>query len=135
MTPERKKAALYLTITLVVGILIGSLVPAFFGRMRRDGMRERGRVEQRGERRSDRRMGFEKMIFRITQPDSTQRPQIQAILNETSAKIETLEHSSNVRMAELMDSLKIKLQPVLTPEQMKRLEDFSQKTRARRRGF
>ena len=135
MTAERRKALIYLTITLIVGIFIGSLVPALFGHMRRDGWKERGKMEQKGERRPDRRAGFEKMIYKITKPDSSQIRQMRPILQETSTKIEALEKESNTRMTSIMDSMKIKLQPVLTTEQQKRLEEFSQKTRSRRRGF
>lgn len=135
MTAERRKALLFLTVTLVIGILIGSLVPGLYGRMRREGGREKGRVEQRGERRSDRRMGFQKMIYRITQADSAQRLQIQPILDETAGKIEALEKESNGRMIGIMDSMKLRLRPILNPEQMKKLEDYSQKSRSRRRGF
>lgn len=134
MTAERRKALLFLIVTLVIGILIGSLVPGMYGRMRREGGREKGKVEQRGERRPDRRMGFQRMIYRITQADSAQRLQIQPILDETSAKIETLEKESNGRMTGIMDSMKIKLQPILNQEQIKKLEDYSQKTRSRRKG-
>ena len=135
MTAERRKALIYLTITLIIGIFIGSLVPALFGRMRRDGWKERGKMEQKGERRPDRRAGFEKMIYKITKPDSSQIGRIRPILQETSTKIEALEKGSNARMTSIMDSMKIKLQPVLTSEQMKNLEDFSQRTRSKRRGF
>ena len=135
MTGERRKALIYLTITLIIGIFIGSLVPALFGRMRRDGWKERSKMEQKGERRPDRRAGFEKMIYKITKPDSSQIGRIRPILQETSTKIEALEKGSNARMTSIMDSMKIKLQPVLTSEQMKNLEDFSQRTRSKRRGF
>ena len=136
MTSERKKALLYLTITLIIGMLIGSLVPALFGRMRHgDWKKERAKTELKGEKRPDRKAGFEKMMYRIIKPDSSQNEQLRAIFKGTSTKIEALEAGSNARMTNIIDSMKVQLQPVLTEEQMKRLEEFSQKTRSRRRGF
>jgi hypothetical protein len=133
MTADRKKALLFLALTLVIGILIGALVPGFFGRMRREGSRERGRQEQR-EGRPERRAGFQKMIYKVTGADSAQIKVMQPVLDETSAKIEVLEKASNQRMMGIMDTMKIKLQPLLKEDQMKKLEEFSQKARARRRG-
>ena len=92
-------------------------------------------MEQRGDRGEGRKMGFQKMIYRVTQADSTQRNQIQPILDEASEKIEGLEKESNSRMTGIMDSMKMKLKPVLTNEQMKNLEDFSQRARSKRHGF
>ena len=135
MTSERKKAVLFLSITLIVGILIGSLVPAFCGRMRRENWKERGKMEQRDGKRPDRRVGFEKMIYRVVKADSNQVKQIRPILNEASVKIEALEKGSNDRMIEIIDSLNVKLKTVLTEEQVKNLEEFHQKMKAKRRGF
>ena len=127
MTTERRKAMLFLILTLVVGILIGALVPGFFGRMRRNGWKDMKRTEQRGDHPGSRRMGFQKMIYRITQADSSQRKQIQPILDEASGKIEALESESNSRMMGIMDSMKVNLKQILTEEQNKRLEEFSNK--------
>ena len=129
MTTERRKAMLFLILTLAVGILIGALVPGFFGRMRRDGRKTMSQTEQRGDRGGSRRTGFQKMIYRIAQVDSSQRQQIQPILDEASGKIESLEKISNGRMTEIMDSMKLKLKPMLRDDQYKRLEDFSSKRR------
>ena len=135
MTTERKKAALFLSITLIVGILIGTLIPSFYGRMRREEMmKQRGRGE-RNMRGSDRKMGFERMIYRIVDADSSQKEKIQPILDATTIKIEALEKTSSERMIVIMDSMKLALKPVLNDAQVKKLEDFSSKARARRRGF
>lgn len=135
MTAERKKAALFLSITLIVGILIGALVPSFYGRMRRDDSRQRGHYDQRGQRGSERRIGFERMIYRIIEADSSQKKKIQPIFDATSIKIEALEKASSERMIGIMDSMKLAMKPVLREEQMNKLEEFSKKARARRRGF
>jgi|SRR6185295_1191302 len=132
MTTERKKAALFLSITLIIGILIGALVPSFYGRMRRgDSGHGRG---QRGPG-SERRIGFERTIYRIVEADSSQKKKIQPILDATAIKIELLEKASTERMIGIMDSMKMAMKPVLSEEQMKKFEEFSQKGRARKRGF
>ncbi|NOT76861.1 MAG: hypothetical protein HOP08_18205 [Cyclobacteriaceae bacterium] len=137
MTSERKKAVLFLSITLVIGILIGAMIPSFFGRMRHKVGIDRTKMEQRDNKKDakkmDRKSGFERMVFRITKPDSDQVKLIRPILNETSLQIEALERKSNEEMSAVMDSMKAKLKPVLREDQMKKLEDFSQKARARRR--
>ncbi|HRI78892.1 MAG TPA: hypothetical protein PLR06_05085 [Cyclobacteriaceae bacterium] len=130
MTSERKKAALFLSITLIVGILIGLLVPSFYWRMRRDDSKQ-----GRDQRNSERKIGFEKMIYRIVEADPSQKEKIQPILDATSRKIEGLEKASTERMIVIMDSMKLAIKPILKEEQMKKLEEFSQKARARRRGF
>ena len=130
MTTERKKAALFLSLTLIVGILIGALVPSFYGRMRRDNS-NRGR----GQSGSERRIGFERMIYRIIEADSSQKEKIQPIFDATSVKIEALEKNSSERMIGIMDSMKLAMKPVLREEQMNKFEEFSKKARARRRGF
>lgn len=135
MTPERRKAILFLSLTLIVGILIGSMLPGFFFRLRHNGWKDRGRNPQSHERQQAmRKHGFEKKIFEITKADSSQRKAIKPILDETSAKIDALQQQSFANMAAVMDSMKLKLKPLLNDEQMKDLEDFSQKARARRRG-
>ena len=133
MTAERKKAALFLTITLIIGILIGALLPSFYGRMRRGDDSRRGRDQR--SRNSERKIGFERMIYRIVEADSSQKAKIQPILDATSIKIEGLEKASTERMIGIMDSMKIAMKSVLNEEQMKKFEEFSQKARARRRGF
>ncbi len=137
MTSERKKAILFLSLTLVIGILIGSMLPGFLFRMRDNqwkGRGEHGRNGQPHDRQAMRKHGFEKKIYEITKADSSQRKAIKPILDETSAKIDAMQQQSFAKMAAVMDSMKMKLKPLLTEEQMKDLEDFSQKARARRRG-
>lgn len=133
MTAERSKAIFFLSLTLIVGILIGSMIPGFFMRMR-GGKKWEGRNNRAAHERPDMRKGFEKKIFEITKADSNQRKAMQPILDETSAKIEALQQQSFANMSSVMDSMKLKLRPLLNDSQNKDLEDFSQRARARRRG-
>jgi hypothetical protein len=136
MTAERRKAIFFLGLTLIIGILIGSMLPGLFFRMRHNQWRDRGRNDHlKNERPVDRRReGFERMIYRVTRADSAQKLAIKPILDETSAKIDELQKQSNNGISAIMDSMKIKLRPLLKDDQMKSLEDFSQKARSRRRG-
>lgn len=133
MTAERNKAILFLSLTLIVGILIGSMIPGFFMRMR-GGKKWEGRNSRSAHERPDMRKGFEMKIFEITKADSNQRKAMQPILDETSAKIEALQQQSFANMSAVMDSMKLKLRPLLNDTQNKDLEEFSQRARAHRRG-
>ena len=133
MTAYRKKAILFLTITFVLGLLIGALLPGFFWHMRHRGEgREGNRIERRGQRSENHKSRFEHMMFRVIKPDSAQAKELRQIFGETSEKIELLQSRSNSRMTEIMDSMKMKVNPILTDEQKKRFEEFSARARERR---
>ena len=84
MTNERKKAVLYLVLTLVFGILIGALIPGFFGRFH-----EGGRMrDQRGG-------GLTHIISRVVKPDSVQATRIKPIIAQTASRIEGLQNGCN----------------------------------------
>ena len=136
MTTDRKKAILYLSITLIIGIFIGSLIPAFYGRFRhRDGQEIRhGREMHDGADNKNPRSKQEwltKTIIRIVQPDSAQAKEIRPLTAQAAAELGELEKGSNERMSAIMDSLKLKLRPILNEEQNRNLEEFSSKARQR----
>lgn len=136
MTADKKKAALYLSITLIIGILIGSLIPAFYGRFRhREGKDMRDGREMRGGK-DNKQFGnkqewLTKTIIRIVKPDSLQVKEIRPLTSQAAAQIGELEKGSNERMSAIMDSLNTKLRPILNDEQNKRLDEFSSKARQR----
>ena len=130
MTTDRKKAILYLSITLIIGILIGSLVPGLWGRFRHRNIRAMK------EDMAKRQMGtkqewFTHMILRIVKPDSDQLQLMKPLTEEAAGKIGELEKNSNGKMAAIMDSLKLKLQPILRPDQLDRLNNFAGKANNR----
>lgn len=131
MTRERRTTILILIATLVFGILIGLLIPGFFHK-------HRGNIQQRGGR-SDRegrskKEWFAHTINNIVQPDSEQIEKIKPITQWASQQIEAVEVSSNTRMSEILDSVKIQLQPILTEDQQKRLTEFQGRADGRWRG-
>ncbi len=133
MTTDRKKAILFLSLTFIFGIFIGLLIPAFYFKFhRRDRMEMRGGKENRMERpEGTKGEWLTRTVIRIVKPDSAHVKEIRQITMKTAAQIGELEKSSNEKMIGIMDSLKIKLRPVLTEEQNQSLEDFSTKARQR----
>ena len=123
MTAGRKKAILYLVLTLILGILIGAMVPGFFGRFRRN---ERTRDRTGG--------GLTHIIYRVVKPDSSQSAKIRPILDQTSARIDILQNGCNQEVKNLMDSLRTQLQPMLKAEQLTKLEEFLNKGKERWKG-
>ncbi|CAN5340453.1 hypothetical protein BH09BAC3_BH09BAC3_07670 [soil metagenome] len=138
MTTDRKKAIFFLSLTLVVGILIGSLVPAFYGKIRHGSMKQwkdNGNRTERGGRENgphgSRQEWLMHAIVRVVKPDSDQIKSIRPITKASTEQIGALEKRSNESMIMIMDSLKVKLKPILTDDQNKKLEEFSTKARSR----
>ena len=86
MTSERRKSILILVATLVVGILIGLLVPGFFHKYR--GGNERAR-SGRDHGPDHKREWFAGTIYRVVKPDSAQAKQIKPIAEWASQQIES----------------------------------------------
>ena len=121
MTNERKKALLFLSATLIVGILIGLLVPGIFHKYR-SGHQHGRRGHGRGP--DDKTQWFAGTIYRVVKPDSVQSNQIKPITEWASRQIEAVEANSNARLSSIMDSVRIQLKPILTEEQLQRLDEF-----------
>ncbi len=132
MTTDRKRAVFFLSLTLIIGILIGSLVPGFIGRFRHRDSNMRGKPNSTEVvNKHDR---FTRMILRVVKADSAQAKLIRPLVEEAAASVDELEKQSNQQMAMIMDSLKVKLQPVLSPEQLEKLNDFDAKAKNHWRG-
>lgn len=134
MTTDRKRAVFFLSLTLIIGILIGSLVPGFIGRFRHRDSNMRGGKDNKEKEMVNKHDRFTHMILRVVKADSAQAKLIKPLIEETAASIEELEKGSNQQMATIMDSLKVKLQPILTPEQLQKLNDFEAKAKNHWRG-
>ena len=130
MTSERRKSILILCATLLVGILVGLLVPGFFHKYegRRHG---RGGREMSNEGKKE---WFAGTIYRVVKPDSAQAKQIKPITDWAAQQIEAIEVSSNSQMSAVLDSVKAQLKPILTEEQQQRLVEFHEKAEGRWRG-
>ncbi len=131
MTSERRKSILILIATLIVGILIGLLVPGFFHKYRGDNQRSRGGRDRAPEHKKE---WFAGTIHRVIKPDSAQAKQIEPITEWASQQIEAVEISSNEQLSSIMDSVKIQLKPIITEEQLQRLNEFDSKAKGRWKG-
>ena len=130
MTSERRKAVLILSATLIVGILVGLLIPGFFHKY--EGRRHGGGGRNISTERK--KEWFASTIYKIVKPDSAQIRQIKPITDWASQQIESIEVSSNAQMSAVLDSVKVQLKPILTAEQQQRLVEFHEKAQGRWKG-
>jgi type II secretory pathway component PulK len=131
MTRERRITILLLIATLVVGLLIGMLTSGLVHTYR-GGMHRGRRGPDHGD--EGKKEWFVHTINRIVQPDSIQADKIKPITSWASQQIEALEISSNVRMSEILDSVRVQLKPILTEEQQQRLSEFQDKAQGTWKG-
>jgi hypothetical protein len=120
MTSERKRAIVVIAITLIVGILIGALATGMFARHHYRSDRKRFDKEHRGNRN-----GFAERIYRIVQADSSQKKQMQPIVEQTINSIDTLQQKTDGEVKALLDSMIVNLKPILKEDQLSKLETFS----------
>lgn len=107
------KSSLIIIFTLTIGLFLGVLI---------DRTIMRGQFEKRvGKMRSPE--GFIHMMERIIEPDESQREDIRKILDKYSNRFHEIASNSHTKMAAVMDSLRIELEPVLTGEQKARLKN------------
>ena len=126
MTTERRKAILILSGVLIVGFLIGFLTHGFVFNYQRHHMKQRG---GRGHMSVNKKDWFIGTIYRIVQPDSGQTEAIKPITGWASAQIDSLEQYSNRRLADVLDSVKAQLKPIISADQYGRLDEFDSKAR------
>ena len=117
MTAERKKAVMYLSLAFITGILIGALVPGFFGRFR----------DRSGQFHEGPQGGLVHILYRVFKPDSIQSAKIRPIIEQTSDHIDVLQNGCNQEVKSVMDSLRLGLQPLLTADQLGQLDNFLSK--------
>jgi hypothetical protein len=126
MNSERKKAVLMLSGTLIIGILIGTLADALVEKAWHS---DHHRGGGRGMGSGNKKEWFTGTIYRIIEPDSAQVKQIKPITLWASQQIDSLEISSNEKLASVLDSVKKQLKPIISAEQFKRLDEFDSKAR------
>lgn len=121
MRSERKKALMLISITFIVGVLIGALAVGLWSKQSRGG-RSTG-WQQNG------RESFIKKILSVIEADSVQAKEIRPHINETILKIDSLQVETNRNVRAVLDSLELKLTDILKPEQMERLKEFHRRGR------
>ena len=134
MTSERKKSIFILCFTLLVGILLGLLVPGFFHKLEarrgHDSPNHGGRAYDSDHK----KQWFVGTINRIIEADSVQAKQIRPVTEWAAMQIDSIEQSANRRMSALLDTLRIQLRPIITDAQMNRLEEFDTRAKENWRG-
>jgi hypothetical protein len=126
MTSERRKSVVVLAATLLIGILLGLLIPGFFNKWEKRGKGGNRGHDQNTEHKKD---WFVGTMNRIIQPDSLQARQIKPVTEWASIEIDSLESRANHTMTIILDSVKNQLRPILTPEQQSRLDKFDANAR------
>lgn len=125
MAPERRKAFIIMVTTFLIGILVGILSTILWSKYagigRPTGWRDGGRER------------FIQKILSVVEADSVQAQRMRPLLNQTMTRIDSLQHTTGREVHTLVDSLEIKLQPILNPEQLKKLNQFHQRGRELRK--
>lgn len=111
------KTTLILTGTLVIGILLGAMLNRALMHMKIKGF-----LAMRTHK------GFVERIETMIQPSDPQKKEVSAILDKYALQFDAMHEEFKGRMSSLLDSFKDDLTPVLTPEQMKMMEDKFFKT-------
>jgi len=122
MTAERKKALLLMAATFVIGIAIGALATGMLARQfyhGRGGKRGEGR-----EMREGRRGTLTEKIFKIVKADAGQKKLMKPIIDQTISHLDEIEDKSNRDAYAQLDSLKVKLRPILAADQIEKLDKF-----------
>lgn len=120
MTGERRRSIVILVSTLLVGLLLGLLIPGLVRKLNNRPRMERARIHQampKGE-------WFAGTLEQVLQPDSAQTSQIRPIAQWAEFRIDSIESAANEQMSLVLDSVKNQLEPILTPEQQERLDAF-----------
>lgn len=119
MSP-RTKSILLVTITLLIGVVVGALLNARL-------------AEQRMERLASLRSseGFVRYIERVVQPrDEAQRDALRQILRSSSERMAEHRRASMRQAQAILDSTRAEMEVVLSAEQLERLdEDFRMQQR------
>lgn len=111
------KTALILTGTLVIGIVLGAMLNRALMHMKIKGF-----LAMRTHK------GFVERMEAIIQPSAPQKKEVTAILDKYALQFDAMHEEFKGRIASLLDSFKNDLNPVLTPEQMKVMEEKFFKT-------
>jgi len=118
MAPERKRALLMITITLVIGILIGALGVGLWGKQTRRGGKPSASWRQDGKE------VFMQRILKEANADSSQAKQMKPLMMETMTRIDSLQMETDKKVRAVVVSFEEKLKPILREDQFKKLQEF-----------
>jgi hypothetical protein len=123
MTPERKRALLMITITLIIGILIGALGVGLWDKQTRRG----GKPYANG--RQDGKEAFMQRILKEANADSLQAKQMKPLMIETMARIDSLQMETDKKVRSVINSFEEDIKPILREDQLKKLQEFHRRGR------
>lgn len=123
MTPERKRALLTITITLIIGILIGALGVGLWGKQTRRGGRPSASERQDGKE------AFMQRILKEANADSLQAKQMRPLMIETMARIDSLQMETDKKVRSVINSFEEDIKPILREDQLKKLQEFHRRGR------
>ena len=111
-SPRTKSIAL-LVATLLLGIVLGAVLNAWWAHERFERIR---RLRTAG--------GFEQMVLRTVEPQSPeQREEIEQVVMGAAERLDSLRARHWGELRSVIDSMRVELEPVLTDEQMQALSD------------
>ena len=113
--------------TFVVGITIGALVTGMLARQFYHG--RGGKHGEGREMREGRRGTLTEKIFKVVKADESQKKLMKPIIDQTIYTLDKIEDKSNQDAYAQLDSLKIKLRPILAADQREELDHFLTKKR------
>ena len=117
------KSSIILICTFILGMFLGTLIDRTIMRYH-----FKNKVIALREPR-----GFFREFERIIQPDETQREKIKTILTKHSKRIAEIGEKSHLEMRAAIDSIRAEIDPILTDEQKKRLNNRLERMRNWRR--
>ncbi|MBL7874591.1 MAG: hypothetical protein JNL53_02945 [Cyclobacteriaceae bacterium] len=126
MKPERKKALVSISITLIIGILIGGLTVGLLGRNIRGSRPQAGFQEEGRER-------FVQKLLEVAEADAEQAKQLRPLIYETMDKVDSLQKKTDRDVESVVDALELKLKPILSDKQMEQLQQFHRRGRGKNR--
>jgi Spy/CpxP family protein refolding chaperone len=110
----KMKIALIIIVTLVIGVVLGAMLNRAF---------LRHRIQRAFANRNP--VGMVSIMERSIRPTPNQREQIRGILEKHRIKAQEIREKFIEEMQLEFESLEAELDPILTPEQKKRLKDRS----------
>ncbi|MBL7856634.1 MAG: hypothetical protein JNM57_03020 [Cyclobacteriaceae bacterium] len=121
MTPERKKALILIATTFIVGIISGALILGLV-------MQKTNRKEKIGWREGGREAFIQK-ILTVMDADASQEKEIRPLIEETMTEIDSVQAHTDKKIRGIIDSLEVRVKPLLKEEQLKKLQEFHKRGR------
>jgi hypothetical protein len=119
----RTKTILIITVTLIIGMIVGSVLTGTILRS----YRFRDRIAHMRTQE-----GFVARFERIIKPNQVQKDKVHEILLEHFGRMESTSSKFFTQMKILQDTLNMHIEPILTPEQKKRWYKFHERFKDRR---